>query len=199
MNRKYEKNKRLLVPLGLIGGVIALFIFLHPTFSSTIFAFQRQNKWNTFSKIVKNENNFQSQEYWRFREFYSLGNFVFRENGFSESDTRKILQEIDIPVSQSSLTLPFLLYRSDHFVSLDSLVNSSSLSAVLDQEYLNIQETVLDTEQLKMYKTDSRTVKIIFIKPIGEMKIANGFFDYSKIDPAVIKDKYWINISTVSL
>jgi len=199
MKGNRTENKTLLASLIIVGGIISLFTFLHPTLLSDTFAFQRQNKWNSFAKVIQDEKNFSAQDYWRFREFYSLGNFEFNEKGFSDLEIRTVLQRIDIPVTQSSLTHPFLLYSSDHFKSIDSMTDSASLSAILNEEEIEKHAVIINTDQLKIYKTDTKTIKLIFIKPVWEMQRANGFFDYSKMDPEILEGKYWLNISSISL
>jgi hypothetical protein len=199
MKGKQTENKTLLLSLGTILSIFLLFLVVHPSLSSHFLSFQRQNKLNQLIKTIKEKQTVPEQEYWKFREFYSLGHFTFREHGFSVGDNQSIIKKIAVPIPQPSRMTSFLFYESPHFMSLDSIVDTSTLSKLIDPANIHAQEIVIDTPNTKIYYTDQQTVKIIFIKPISAMKNANGFLDYSKINPTILEGKYWVNISSLSV
>ncbi len=67
------------------------------------------------------------------------------------------------------------------------------------EDYLISQDkknVLFPKEQVRISK-DAKTIQISFVVPLSEMKKAVGYFDYNEKDKELVKDKYWIDTTTV--
>lgn len=75
---------------------------------------------------------------------------------------------------------PHTIFRSSYITSYEYLVPSNTF-----KEGISV-------------KRNGKVTEIIFIKPISEMKKANGFFDYNDKDKKLLEGKYWFVYTTIS-
>jgi len=70
-----------------------LFVILTPKLSIRLFPFFRQNQFNQFKKYLLTASDFNPQIFWRFREFYCPGYFVFNRQGIDFDETSKEVKD----------------------------------------------------------------------------------------------------------
>lgn len=170
----------------------------YPRISSTVIKMKREYDWKTFETTLLAQKKVDPREFWKFREFYNIGNFTFNQKGVNRQTVEQQLNNMDIPLESSKLSLPFLTYSSPRFSSLDSLVTTSSLEELI--ELTAIRLVIKHESKNFVILKKNTTYSLIFILPTTEMKKANGYFEYR--DPKVSKmleGKYWLSISEIKL
>lgn len=59
-------------------------------------------------------------------------------------------------------------------------------------------KTIIYSDNSTLIANEKDKLVIEFILPIDEMKKANGFFDYKAKDQILMKDKLWLNKTSIS-
>lgn len=155
--------------------IIVLFLLLSPKISSEVFSFKRHTVLNEFINSTKANGRIDPQAYWKFREFYSPGSFIFSKN---------------------TIDKPFLTFSSSLLESTDILTEYSSLNEATKTSVLK-ENIIFKGENSLIYKQDKNIIKIVFLLSNDEMRKANGFFDYNDKDKKITENKKWLNITTV--
>ncbi|MBI4137331.1 hypothetical protein HY469_04680 [Candidatus Roizmanbacteria bacterium] len=114
------------------------------------------------------------------REFYSRGTFLFHKTGIPVTDLPETLRTAYEPYSDDNNNI-ILLFTSPKLVSIDVLVD----------------DTLFENKPVELTQKDDETV-MIFIKPLDDMKLANGFLDYHDIDKSLTENKKWLSVTAVS-
>lgn len=61
-------------------------------------------------------------------------------------------------------------------------------------------QPILQTDSLLIYEDlENKKAYLLFIKPLDEMSKAVGILDYNEWDKEMVKDKYWLSISIISI
>lgn len=178
---------------------VLLFIGLQPTLSAKFIPFQQNGHLKTFWSQLLTTRALDPQEFWEIRDQYSPGIMEFNKTGVSKNRIPTSLTLLASKINQQCHPLPFLVFNSLKFESVDFLVGSKCLkNLVIENQQSNY---LIKTSSLIAYKDqkDRNSVFLIFLKSESEMETANGFFDYKEIDKALVKNKEWLSISRIVL
>ncbi len=175
--------------------IVTIFIFLQPKISMRVFLFKKKYLWKDFKEKVLKENKIEAQSFWKFREFYCPGNFIFNKKGIKNKEFLKKFKDKNIDFNKLSKELIFLEYNCSNLYSIDALVDFNDISQVIKN--INPEKKIYKNKNDYIYSQNKNKQMIIFIKPLDEMKKANGFFDYKEKDKELVKGKYWLNISLI--
>lgn len=177
---------------------ILLFLFLTPKVSARLFPFVSGNKLNTFIQETESSKTIDPRNYWEFREFYSPGSFHFSKTGLPKQSISPVLNKADLSQLINSNHMPFLLFTSPKLESVDFLTDSTTLESILPTLKQINTGVVLKTNTELIYRKDSSTLVMVFLKNHEEMKSANGFFDYRIADKKLTEGKYWFNVTVIT-
>lgn len=172
------------------------FLFLSPKISAELFVFKRQSALNEFINNSKT-NGINSQEYWKFREFYSPGYITFSRNGINKNLLNETQEKIKIKYNEKNIDLTFLVFTSPKVNSLDMLTKQTDLNMVIDQDQLSKENIIFINTNSLIYKEGPKTIKIIFLLSNAEMKKTNGFFKYEENDKKITEGENWFNITSI--
>lgn len=193
-----EKNSLLLYfALGIV--ILILFVFFQPKIASHFFPQKRAVLLKTFLADVEKNKQIDPQTYWEFREFYSPGTFDFSVEGLNKELLINAIIDEKINPNKKNIDRIFLHYRSPLLVSYDMLTTNEFLKDVVIPSRTR-KEILFQNPSTIIYRDVSdqqNKIHIIFIKSLDEMKTANGFFDYRDIDKELVKDKNWVNVTTI--
>jgi hypothetical protein len=176
--------------------IVALFIILSPKVSSLLFPLKRQAILNEFINKTKSEGKISPQVYWQFREFYSPGYFTFSRTGIAGALIDKSTKEIGIKYNKNAVDLIDLAFASQKINSLDMLTKQSSLDSIIDKAQFKKEKIIFINQNSLIYQKDAKTVQIVFLLANGDIKKANGFFDYTDKDKKITDGENWFNITS---
>ncbi len=194
MQKLYTKNNNherllfsgILLLLFLVGA-----LFFHPTLS----LFQKVARRHKLYILIQDaqKSDFSMREYWEFREFYSPGNFTYDPAVVSLAGA---LQFNVIP-SPSAVLLTF---RSPLIYSTDSLIDivSSNQYSQLEIPNESQQRVFYKLSDRVAYQTSDKKVHFVFVRPTSEMKQTLGLFDYGSNEDKILKNKLWLNQTTIT-
>lgn len=160
--------------------ICLLFTVFQPRISVILYPYIRQQKLNAFVRNIDLNESVSAQEFWQFREFYYPGQIKIDRNG--------------------------LKYHA--FYSLPPLTHPKQI-LLFKSKYVESNEYIIDKDTSELVKIFSKgkTHKLVeypdrfelfFIKPISEMSITNGFFDYKDKDKDLLRNKVWIVATRIS-
>lgn len=172
------------------------FLFLSPKISAELFVFKRQSALSEFINNSKT-NGINSQEYWKFREFYSPGYITFSRNGINKNLLNETQEKIKIKYNEKNIDLTFLVFSSPKINSLDMLTKQTDLTSVVALQQLQKENIIFMNKNSLIYKESSKIIKIIFLLSNSEMRKANGFFDYLDKDKKITEEENWFNITSI--
>ncbi len=138
-----------------------LYLLFQPKILPKLFNIRNDALLNDFVSKTEKTKTIDVQAFWKMREFYCPGSFVF--------DKTKN---------------PFLTYQCGWMKSEDYLISQDKKNVLFPKEQVRISK-------------DAKTIQISFVVPLSEMKKAVGYFDYNEKDKELVKDKYWIDTTTV--
>lgn len=98
----------------------------------------------------------------------------------------------------------FWKWRESYYpgsITFTKVASANTPHTVYRSKYITSYEYVVDTNTMgdKIYiKRNKDTADIVFIKPISEMKRANGFFDYNDKDKKLLEGKYWLVVTIIN-
>ncbi|CAN5140695.1 hypothetical protein BH09PAT2_BH09PAT2_09080 [soil metagenome] len=171
---------------------------MQPTLASLLNTPYRNNLLQKFLTKTKKDGTIDGQTFWETREFYEPGTFKYSHDGFSMDKISPILKEMNVTLKHTDKLNAFLTFRSSRWVSAEFLIQSQTIDEHIVDATKN-KKTILKTHIAWVYYDYTKTLNIIFVKNIDDMKQANGFFDYPGHDKEYLKDKYWLSISKVTL
>ncbi|QQG44560.1 MAG: hypothetical protein HYW86_01430 [Candidatus Roizmanbacteria bacterium] len=200
MNKvKYSSGFFIILFLAIVGS----FLIFQPKLSTWLFSFKRQSIFNNFMADVQKNKAINARTFWEFREFFNPGYFTFERDGLSKKQTAEALKKVRISLNSNVYYHPFLIYNSDKLNSIEFLVQTNELNKIINNVNdltLNVKKEILNTPSSHLYYDSDKTVKILFIKPVDEMVLANGFYNYrNDEDVKIYKDKSWLSITSVNL
>lgn len=177
--------------------IVLFFILLQPKLSVVLFPQKREIILNNFISDVKINNKINSRTFWKFREFYYPGYFKLEKNGFSQTHYSDFTHKLTFSFIKNEHPLVFLLYRSGKVNSIEALVDKGTLHEVLvDND--NSQSQILFNNKTSLIKKSGTKIQVFFIKPMSDMILTNGYYDYKNPrDRAIIEDRYWLSISEI--
>jgi len=177
--------------------IVLFFVLLQPKLSVVLFPQKREMILNTFIEDIKSQNKVNSRTFWKFREFYYPGYFKLEKTGFNKSQYLPITHKFNIRLENKVNPSVFLIYKSEKINSIEALVDKSKLNEVLVNLDNNNSQIILEDET--NYVSISGTkIHVFFIKPMSEMILTNGYFDYKNPrDRALIDGKYWLSVSEI--
>jgi hypothetical protein len=191
-------NSTLWFSISLLVFIVVLFIVLSPKVSSLLIPYKNEVLLNEFIQSTKAAGEINPQAYWQFREFYSPGHFMFARAGITTSLIENATGKIGIKYDQKKIDLTDLLFSSQRLSSLDMLTKQSSLSAIFDKKQFKIGQVIFMSKHSLIYQEDAKTIKIVFLLPNNDMKMANGFFDDTDIDKKITEGENWFNITSIT-
>lgn len=145
-----------------------------PKIAVRIFPIKKTALWKSFVAKTIADKKIDPKAFWEFREFYCPGYFRFNRNASSS---------------------PFLEYNCDALKSSDSFTLQNTIAPFLQEQP---QDIIFQNDSSIIFQKQN-TAFIIFILPVEEMEKANGFFDYKEKDKELVKGKFWVNITSVTL
>ncbi len=168
---------------------ILIFLFLEPKIAARIIPYESQRLLTQFISSTERQKKINSRDFWRFREFYSPGSYVYNPNGVA---TPPILVKriASLPFTPSlSFTSPRLSSVGGH-TPIDSLPKQLQLPAPS-------QEILLSTSTIFLAKEPDNAYLLLFIKPISEIKKANGFLQHeSSADDKT--GNFWLDVTLIT-
>jgi hypothetical protein len=188
------KEPSYFVPLVILA-VIVCFFTLIPKFTSSIYPQKRAAILNQFIDSTRQNKFLDSQEYWKFREFYSPGYYTFDRNGIEKGITLKFLNSINMTLNDKSANV-FLKFTSPKLLSLDILTTRRTLSNAITENESD-KNIIYKDPTTKIFREAPNTIVMLFLKTASDMKKANGFFDYQNEDKNITDGKYWLNITEI--
>ena len=172
--------------------LIFLFVTLQPQLASQFFPRRRERLKAEFIHQVQRDHYLHPQLFWQFREFYSPGFVRFDEK---LADVAGILRLPRYPFTQPRTIL--LHFSSPHIESWDSAVSTAQaeryLKPLSGTGEMGAPIVYYQDEMTRIFSADGKTLQIIFLKPLAEMMIANGFFDYTEYEREAFNHMYWLN------
>lgn len=174
--------------------IVSSFVLFVPKISSDLFPFKRQLLWNTFLTQTKKEQQLDARHFWELREFYSSGYFT-RHLTASPQEIATASKPFGNIQTTNLTTL--IQFTSAQITSIDSLTTASQLSQILvpfPKEHIVYQD-----KNAVIYEQDSKHVIISFVRSNEEMRKTNGFYDYADKDKKLVENKYWFNITRITL
>lgn len=177
--------------------IIFSFVIFSPKLSSLVFSLRRETVLKEFINETKIHGRVDPQNYWKLREFYSPGHFIFSRDGIAESILMNTLKEIGIDYNSKNVDLTFLFFSSEKLHSLDMLTKQASLSALINQKQIREKDIIFMNKNSLIYKEKQNLIKIVFLMSNSDMQLANGFFDYKDKDKNLIKGQNWFNITSL--
>ncbi len=182
----------------LFATIVILFIVLSPKVSSILFSFKRDAILNDFINKTKTAGEIDAQSYWKFREFYSPGYFIFSRDGIKGEPLKNAQKKIGIDYNIENIDLIALLFSSKKLGSLDMLTRQSSLSALFDRKQIPKENIIFMGKKSVIYKEEPNYVKIIFLLNNKDMRRAIGFFDYKDKDRELTEGENWLNVTSLT-
>lgn len=176
--------------------IVLSFSLLSPKISAQLFTFKRQSTLNEFINNSK-ANGINSQEYWKFREFYSPGYFTFSRGGIEKKLLELTRGKIGIKYNEKNIDLTFLVFSSPEVNSLDMLTKQTNLNSIVTGQQLPKENIIYMNKNSLIYKENPKTIKMVFLLSNAEMKKANGFFDYTEKDKKITEGENWFNITSI--
>ena len=174
------------------------FSLLSPKISAQLFAFKRQVILSEFINNTK-ANGINPQGYWKFREFYSPGYFIFSRRGVEKSLILQAKEKIGIKYNEKDIDLTFLAFSSSRVSSLDMLTKQSDLNSIVSWRQLSKENFIFMNKNSLIYKEDPKTITVVFLLSNTEMKKANGFFEYTEKDKQITEGKNWLNTTSIRI
>lgn len=184
------KNNTQVLLILLLLAVVGLFTFLSPHLSGVLYPFIRSSRWDTFVSDAVSHKHINPQKYWELREFYDGGSFVFNIDGLHDNSATSFLKNESVEV-KSVYVDRILLYRtSPRTKSIDAIVTASKAAELF--EITSDGKKLLQEKNEYIIGRQDNNFVVTFLKPIAEMKKANGFVNY--IDyKEYLADKYWFS------
>jgi hypothetical protein len=179
--------------------IISLFVYLSPKTSSQLFLFKRQAVLNQFIDNTKINNKINPQEYWKLREFYSPGYFIFSRNGIEKTKLLQTKEKVGIKLNAKNIDLVFLVFSSPRADSLDMLTKQTNLNSIITGQQLSKENIIFMNKNSLIYEENPKTMKIVFLLSNTEMKKANGFFKYTENDKKITEGENWFNITSLKI
>lgn len=187
------------IKIFLLIGVVCISLFIFQSHLATqIFPFKRELLLKNFLTKVLAEKKVDAQAYWEFREFYSPGSFDYSTKGLNKNILDGTTRNNHLLVSKKDIDRIFLNFKSSQIISFDMLTTSATLSAIVRPDTLLDKEILLQNRDTIIYREKAGNILILFLKSRDEMKTANGFFDYRDIDKDLVKNKNWVNITSIT-
>jgi hypothetical protein len=173
---------------------ISFFIIFSPKVSAILLPVKSEQKLNSFMQSIKRDKSVNAQTFWEFREFYSPGSFTFSSRGLPSNKTSQVISAIDVPMNYKALT-PFSIYTSPRVESIDFYTTAATLNDIMPSTPSG-KIIFQDAQSIALEAPDNR-IKVVFIKSYSEMQKAVGFFTIHEDDGNIIKDKNWVNITSI--
>lgn len=168
-----------------------LFLIFSPRLSSSLLPFKRSILLNNFINKTLSTKIIDSQRYWEFREFYSPGYSKIENQGLNRKDIDQAIKNIgQKPSNIGQYTNAFF---SKHSTSIEGLTQEIKLNSVLSIP--NDSKILFEENESIIFNSEGKTY-IAFIKPISEMKKANGFFEYEK-NKKMFDNNNWFSITVL--
>lgn len=173
---------------------LVAFVTLTPKISSSLFPQKRDKVLNSFISKTQQENNLDERNFWKFREFYSPGYFDFNKNGLDSEKINNAEKKLKIAFVDTATRSAHLFFNSQLVESIDYLTPASQLKEIVA---LPNSQAIFQNNESVIYKNADESLTIIFLKPLDEMRRANGYFEYEGKDKELVQDKYWLNITKI--
>ena len=175
------------------------FFLLVPKVATRLFPFERSPILNAFISDSKKNQKIDGRQFWMMREYFSPGAFTFKKEGYTINEVRSVLSNLDVSIKANPFFFPFLVFHSDRLESVEALTETNKLNQIFFSPGKN-KNCIIDQTSTYMCYKDSHTLTIIFIKPMKEMMVTNGFYDY-KTDEVrrLTNDRHWLVISKIRL
>jgi|GEM_PF-836217 len=187
------KNDSFLVLLLIVSIITITFIF-HPTVRSFWDGYYRHQQFNQLLKQTVLYDYLDPQAYWEFRERFSPGSFSINSDYVDFFQTYRIVNLNSTGFSE------IIYFNSHHSSSIDS-ISQENIAIDFVKSSIDIDMILFENDNSIIYtqKNIPDKVYVWFIKPIDEMKKANGFFDYTSSEMELLNNSYWVSQMTLKL
>jgi len=174
--------------------LILLFIFLQPRLSTLLFPFKRDQLLINFITTTKDAKAVNTKEFWKVREFYSPGHFVYDNKGIKNFPTSLLF----LPDITNDSLFPFLIYTSPLTQSVDFLTTQKTIAPIVSKLSSENMNVIMQTDTLFLGQKDD-AIFLVFLASQKDLIQTNGFLDYQTKDKELTKDKQWVSISRFDL
>lgn len=138
-----------------------------------------------------------TQDYWKFREFYSPGYFTFSKNGIAKSLSKNAEREIGISYDEKVVDQPFLFFSSHWLNSLDMLTQQTDLNKLINLKGITQNNIIFEGKNCLIYKSNANAIKIVFLASSNNMQKVSGVSDYQDSKSSVGKN--WFNVTSLKI
>jgi hypothetical protein len=174
------------------------YLFLQPHIAGLLFSPSRTAQWNTFLKKTAMQKRIDPKEYWKLREFYNGGHFIFRFDGLGPQHVREFTEFGEVRINKSFVERMFLRRYSERLNSVDGLAFSKDLASLYTGTDAKEFKRVFETSDSFILEEKKNSFVIFFVKDIAEMREANGFINY--IDyREFLSDKFWVSFTRIDI
>lgn len=97
----------------------------------------------------------------------------------------------------------FWKWRESYYpgsITFQKIASANTPHTVFTSKYISSYEYLVDSNtmgnKISINKNKNNT-DIVFIKPLSEMKRANGFFDYKDKDKKLLEGKFWLVVTSI--
>lgn len=185
-------------PFYLVGFIIIIVAFFkHPSIRSS-FELGNSQMWGNLLIQTNDENQNFTQDFWKFREFYSKGTIYLQKY----QDLLIPNDIIDVYALPNSFE-KYLLFKSNNVVSIEGFVDPKSEVFVYEDNYLNRWEVIKQTKTTQILKSKSQNVALVISKHnLDQASIANGYLHFDLRDKAFWSEnqnKKWLVVCLVTL
>lgn len=176
--------------------LVLLFILLQPRISSSLFSFKREQLLTSFLDAIKNTKTVNPKEFWKVREFYSPGHFVYDNRGIKA--TKLPLTFLSLSNTNDHALFPFLIYTSPLTQSIDYLTTLKTIRPILNLLSQEKMKIIVQTDTLFLGQKDN-AMYLVFLASNKDLAQTNGFLDYQNKDKELTKDKQWLSLTRFEL
>lgn len=164
--------------------IFSITVLRHPSFS-------RQQMFSEFEDKLK-INQFDVEEYWKFRERFSPGSFTRNEENVD------FFANFRITSVEDELT-PLFYYESKNLRSLDALVSASPNDVLENFKKEFTGEIIAEGDSYILIKETEKEYVFAFVRSTDEMQKVNGMFDYKSSERKLLEEKNWYNATYINL
>lgn len=158
--------------------IIGIVVFGQVHSRSIILSAERIRIWEDFVALTIMNNKVDASKYWMLREFGMPGALVFKEQGFSKTESEQLWKMANIVSADEKIRSIFLSKQGDDFVSFDGFTTVESVNDLITNEQFVNAKIDYQGKELVAYQLGARR-GMVMVMPISEMRNVNGLFDYN--------------------
>lgn len=176
--------------------IIGIVVFGQVHSRSIILSAERIRIWEDFVALTIMNNKVDASKYWMLREFGMPGALVFKEQGFSKTESEQLWKMANIVSADEKIRSIFLSKQGDDFVSFDGFTTVESVNDLITNEQFVNAKIDYQGKELVAYQLGARR-GMVMVMPISEMRNVNGLFDYNYLRQR-FEGVYWFSVSVMT-